>query len=148
MCFGSDTPALLYETGGGSPPSAPAHSARPIQNHHGADFHDFHFARPSPSQMQNICDGRTLVQKWHFQNHAPHSSRKHIFDFQHFSYRCKCPQFMFCCQHRSLSSCFDRHTGLSEFALSLVTCAQLSSWARTADTHHFIRCAFLRICHF
>ena len=48
----------------------------------------------------------------------------------------------------ALSSCFDRHTGLSEFALSLVTCAQLSSWARTADTHHFIRCAFLRICHF
>ena len=86
--------------------------------------------------------GRSLVRILHFQNHAPHSSRKHIFDFHHFSYRCKCPQFMFCCQHRSLSSCFDRHTGLSEFALSLVTCAQLSSWARTANTHGNIGCAF------
>ena len=44
-----------------------------------------------------------------------------------------------------LNPCFDRHMGLSKFALSLVTCAQLSSWARTADTHHFIRCAFLRM---
>ena len=42
----------------------------------------------------------------------------------------------------ALSSCFDRHTGLSEFALSLVTCAQLSSWARTANTHGNIGCAF------
>ena len=76
-----------------------------------------------------------------FQNNAPHSSRKHIFDFQHFSCRCKCPQFMFCCHHhRSLSSCFDRHTGLSEFALSLVNCAQLSSWARTADTRMCFLC--------
>ena len=32
--------------------------------------------------------------------------------------------------------------GLSEFALSLVTCAQLSSWARTANTHGNIGCAF------
>ena len=86
--------------------------------------------------------GWKLARTLDFQNHAPHSSRKHIFDFQHFSYRCKCPQFMFCCQHRSLSSCFDRHTGLSEFALSLVNCAQLSSWARTANTHGNIGCAF------
>ena len=42
----------------------------------------------------------------------------------------------------ALSSCFDRHTGLSEFALSLVTCAQLSPWARTANTHGNIGCAF------
>ena len=49
---------------------------------------------------------------------------------------------MFCSQHRPLSSCFDRHMGPSEFALSLVTCAQLSSWARTANTHGNIGCAF------
>ena len=67
---------------------------------------------------------------------------KHIFDVQHFSYRCKCPHFMFCCRHWSLISCFDRHMGLSEFALSLVTCAQLSSWARIANTHDNIGCAF------
>ena len=95
-----------------------------------------------PSELQNNCAGRTLVQKCHFQNHAPHCSRKHIFDFQHFSYRYKCPQFMFCSQHRPLSSCFDRHMGLSQFALSSVTCAQLSSWARTANTHGNIGCAF------
>ena len=83
-----------------------------------------------------------MVQKMHFQNHAPHSSRKHIFDFQHFSYRCKCPQFMFCSQHRPLNSCFDRHMGLSEIAPSLVTCAQISSKARTANTHGNIGCAF------
>ena len=35
----------------------------------------------------------------------------------------------------SLSSSFDRRMGLSEFVLSLVACAQLSSWARTANTH-------------
>ena len=32
-------------------------------------------------------------------------------------------------------SCFAGYIGLSEFALSLVTCAQLSSNARTAHTH-------------
>ena len=42
----------------------------------------------------------------------------------------------------ALRSCFDRHTCLSEFALSLVNCAQLSSWARTANTHGNIGCAF------
>ena len=42
----------------------------------------------------------------------------------------------------ALNSHFDRHMGLSEFALSLVTCAQLSSWARTANTHGNIGCAF------
>ena len=83
-----------------------------------------------------------LLRICHFFNHAPHSSRKHIFDFQHFSYRCKCPQFMFCSQRRPLNSCFDRHMGLSEFALSLVTCAQLSSRARNANTHGNIGCAF------
>ena len=41
-----------------------------------------------------------------------------------------------------LNSCFDRHMGLSKFALSLVTCAQLSSRARTANTHGNIGCAF------
>ena len=45
--------------------------------------------------MQNNCAGWNLVQKMHFQNHAPHCSRKHISDFQHFSCRCKCPQFVF-----------------------------------------------------
>ena len=45
----------------------------------------------------------------------------------------------------ALSSCFDRHTGLSKFALSLVTCAQLSSWARTANTHGNIGYAFYAI---
>ena len=33
-------------------PSAPAHSARPPQNHHRVDFCDFHFARHWPSEMQ------------------------------------------------------------------------------------------------
>ena len=76
------------------------------------------------------------------ESRAPHCSRKHIFDFQHFSYRCKCPHFMLCSQHRPLSSCFDRHMGLSSFALSSVTSAQLSSWARTANSHGNIGCAF------
>ena len=34
-------------------PSAPAHSARPLQNAHKADFPNFHFARHWPSQMQS-----------------------------------------------------------------------------------------------
>ena len=41
----------------------------------------------------------------------------------------------------ALSSCLSHYMGLSEFALSLVTCAQLSSWARTANTHGNIGCA-------
>ena len=39
-------------------------------------------------------------------------------------------------------SCLDRCMDLSEFALSLVTCAQISSKARTANTHGNIGCAF------
>ena len=42
----------------------------------------------------------------------------------------------------ALNSHLDRHTGLSEFALSLATCAQLSSWAQTANTPGNIGCAF------
>ena len=43
-----------------SPPSTPAHSAWPAQNHHGADFDDFHLALAGSSEMQkpyfkNIC---------------------------------------------------------------------------------------------
>ena len=72
--------------------------------------------------------GRSLIRILHFQNHAPHSSRKHIPELQQCSCRCKC----------SMS----RYMGLSEFALSLVNCAQLSSWARTANTHGNIGCAF------
>ena len=43
-------------------PSAPAHSARPPQNHPRADFSIFHFARHWPSQMQKNCAGRTLLR--------------------------------------------------------------------------------------
>ena len=44
-----------------SPPSAPAHSARPPQNVRPPGFCDFHFARHSPSEMQNNCRRRILM---------------------------------------------------------------------------------------
>ncbi len=45
-----------------SPPSAPAHSARPPQKAHPADFSIFHFARHSPSEMQKNCQRWILIR--------------------------------------------------------------------------------------
>ena len=43
-------------------PSGLAHSARPAQIDHPADFCDFHFARHSPTEMQKNCAGRTSLR--------------------------------------------------------------------------------------
>ena len=45
-----------------SPPSAPAHSARPPKSMLGAGFCDFHFARHWPSEMQKTYPPRSLVR--------------------------------------------------------------------------------------
>ena len=95
------------------------------------DFHDFHFARHSPSEIKNTYERRPLIRIWNFKTmHATQAgSTFSIFiTFHDFA--------------SALNSHFDRHMGLAEFALSLVTCAQLSSWARTANTHGNIGCAF------
>ena len=80
------------------------------------------------------CIISTCLQTHRFQNHAPHSSRKHIFDFQPFPCRCKCNMFVSWSLHGPLGSCFDRDMCLSEFALSLVNCAQLSSKSQSANS--------------
>ena len=80
------------------------------------------------------CIISTFLQSHRFQNHAPHSSGKHIFDFQPFPCRCKCKMFVSWSLHGPLGSCFDRDMCLSEFALSLVTCAQLSSKSQSANS--------------
>ena len=80
------------------------------------------------------CIISTCLQIHRFQNHAPHSSRKHIFDVQPFPCRCKCNMFVSWSLDGPLGSCFDRYMGLSEIALSLVTCAQLSSKSQSANS--------------
>ena len=45
-----------------SPPTAPAHSARPLQKMHRPGFCDFHFARHSPSEMQKNYPRWNLIR--------------------------------------------------------------------------------------
>ena len=83
------------------------------------------------------CIISTFLQSHRFQNHAPHSSGKHIFEFQPFPCRCKCNMFVFWSLDGPLGSCFDRDMCLSEFALWLLddNCAQVTSESANSERH-------------